>query len=161
MKCAKVQKWLLRYVDGELSERQSRRVADHLRECASCAREAARLGGLWQAAVPPEELAPSAVLWYKIRARTIDAVQEKSGWAAFGAQWAPAFSTAGVVTFGVAVGLLLGRLLFGPSLGGARSTSVRPTGQLDALTYRLVFEALPPGSLPKVYSELSSGGGPR
>ncbi|MBC7186651.1 MAG: zf-HC2 domain-containing protein [Calditrichaeota bacterium] len=161
MRCAKVQEWLLLYVDGELSERQSQRVADHLRECASCARHAARLGELWQAVAPPVELTPSAALWYRVKARTIDAGQEQGRWAAFGARWVPALSTAGVVALGVAVGLLLGRLLFGPSAEVGRSANTRSPEQLDALSYRLVFETLPPGSLPRAYSDLSSGGGPR
>ena len=155
MKCAKVQRWLLLFVDGELPERRARRVAAHIQHCPACARQAELMRRVWQAAAPPAEVAPTAAIWYRVKARTVDAVTQQRGWAEARPRWAPALATAGVVILGIATGLLLSRLIFVPADRGWRLLTGTQADQLEVLRHRLVLEQLQPGSLPRVYLELA------
>ncbi|MDZ7337018.1 MAG: zf-HC2 domain-containing protein [candidate division KSB1 bacterium] len=158
MRCVTAQKWFLLFIDGELPQRRARRVASHLAKCSTCARQAELIREAWQLAVPPPVLQPSARLWWQIRAKTLAAAPRRPT-ASAQPRWAAALSTAGVVVLGIAAAILLSRVGFAP---GDRSGS-RPEFRLEAPSYRLVFEPLTPGSLPRLYAELAdigaTGGG--
>ncbi len=150
MRCAKVEKWLLLYVDGELSRRRSRRVARHLAACRECARNLEALRQAWHLVPAPAILEPTPKLGWQIRARTIASAPKRlvvQG----RPRWAPALLTAGVMALGIVAGAVLSRL----ALGSGQGIAPRAQAGLEALSHRLVFEPLPPGSLPRLYAELA------
>jgi hypothetical protein len=59
MRCEAIKKDLAAYRDGELSQRARARVAVHIKECASCAREEAFLGQVDQLLCQMTRLTPS------------------------------------------------------------------------------------------------------
>ncbi len=155
MKCMKIHKLLVLFVDGELPERRARRVAAHLQACRACAHRAEVLKQVWQAATPPSELVPSAALWYRVKARTLHAARDLPCKAEARTRWVPALATAGVIVLGMATGLLLSKLVPVPG-GRTLGTSHRAsTESVEALSHQLVFDQLPPGSLPRAYIELA------
>ncbi|MGQ9852947.1 MAG: anti-sigma factor family protein [Candidatus Oleimicrobiaceae bacterium] len=155
MKCAKVHKLLVLFWDGELPERRARRVAAHLQACRACAHRAEVLMRVWQSATPPPELVPAAALWYRVKARTLHAAEDLRPKAEVRTRWVPALATVGVVVLGIATGLLLSKLVPAPA-GLALRTSHRTSPEdVEALSHRLVFDQLPPSSLPRVYVELA------
>lgn len=155
MKCARVHKQLVLFWDGELPERRARQVAAHLQACRACAHRAEVLMRVWQSATPPPGLVPAAALWYRVKARTMHAAKGLRPTVEARARWVPALATAGVVVLGIATGLLLSKLVPTPTQRALWTSHRTSAENVEALSHRLVFDQLPPSSLPRVYVELA------
>ncbi len=71
MRCRKIQKNLSAYLAGELAQRETERVREHLLACPGCARELAELEELYKKLDRLEDIQPSpgfeAQFWRKVK----------------------------------------------------------------------------------------------
>ena len=83
MECVAVRKWMLRKIDGELSDSESAELDGHLAQCASCAREY-RIWSLHRRiarAIP--SVTPSPYFYQTLRSRIDGEDQSNAGWQIF------------------------------------------------------------------------------
>jgi anti-sigma factor RsiW len=79
MKCAAVQSWLFRKIDGELSDSESMELDNHLAKCVSCSREYRLITlphRIAQANPPPKS---SPFFYQRLRTRIDSEVQKDLG----------------------------------------------------------------------------------
>jgi len=77
MRHKSIRKKLLRYLDKELSEKESRRVLSHLESCQSCQSDLKAIESLWRINRPVERMATPPFLWAHISAQL--KAEEKQG----------------------------------------------------------------------------------
>jgi anti-sigma factor RsiW len=87
MRCRKIQKNLSAYMAGELAQRETERVREHLSACPGCVRELAELKQLHKRLERLEEISPSpgfeAQFWRRVKETKQAKVPEPSR------QWLP------------------------------------------------------------------------
>ncbi len=64
-----IQKKLILYLDGNLPERETAIVKEHLSKCQSCQKEIKVLSSIWNNENALERITPSDYLWTKLEAR--------------------------------------------------------------------------------------------
>jgi len=144
---------LIRYLDGQLSQKQRRTITRHLSRCPACQDELAQLRHLnaLLRELPPVELSPD--FHARLQARIMEAAASSRG-TLFG--WLhgyrfliPVAGTAALV-IGLLVGNLVGTVTSTP--GALSQDQYLETVGMDH------FQDYPSGSLPHVYVELVSNG---
>ena len=79
MNCGQVHKKLIPYINGELTEQESRSVAFHLDSCKSCSALYAEVQATFGLIEKRKRLEPDPFLYTRIRQRIEEAVQEEGG----------------------------------------------------------------------------------
>lgn len=69
MKCKKVRKKLLLFLDRELPEKRMNKVQNHLNGCSDCSKHLDMLSNIWNVSGELERIEPSPYLWNKISLR--------------------------------------------------------------------------------------------
>lgn len=69
MRCRTIQRKLSVFLDGELSEKQASRIAEHLSGCPVCQQRAESLSSLWEQLGEMREIDPSPYFWTRLSAR--------------------------------------------------------------------------------------------
>lgn len=64
-----IQKKLILYLDGNLSERETAIVKEHLSQCRLCEKEIQALSAIWKNDSALEKITPSDYLWTKLEAQ--------------------------------------------------------------------------------------------
>lgn len=116
MRCGKVTRRLLAFLDGEIGEKEKERIANHLKTCRSCGEEAKALSSLWRLLDEGKEnIKPFPYFWNKLE-RRITEVKENQD--IFGKLWewlnkafVPATATA-VLVIGLFIGIQLGEAVY-------------------------------------------------
>lgn len=148
MKCKKVRKKLVAYIDEELKEKQRLLVERHLLECTECRKEADLLNKTFYFLKNQQPLEPSknfeANLWKRIYS-----VEKKEA-----APHPLKRATYIILPAAVAAALIIG--VFMGSLVGKIVSSQNVNLEEEYLTSIGLdsFQDLPPGSLPDVYFSL-------
>ncbi|MFZ5569368.1 MAG: anti-sigma factor family protein [Thermodesulfobacteriota bacterium] len=100
-------KWLSRYMDGELSEEKNTQIRIHMNTCDACRREFDVLAGLDARLRSLPEIEPSEgferAFWKKV-AEWEESRAKRKGWAVFGRFWSPVLAGAlamAVVVLGI------------------------------------------------------------
>jgi len=150
MKCKKIRKKLVAYLDGELNEKQKLLIKRHLLECAECRREADLLSKTScllkseRRLVPFEEFEVN--LWRRIRSaekrETVPHFLRRVAYIILPA------AVAAALVIGVMMGNLVGKII--PSQNVNLEEEYLSSIGLDN------FQDFPPGSLPQVYFSLTS-----
>ena len=150
MKCKKIRRKLVAYIDGELDKEQELLVKRHLLKCAKCKKEADLLNKTSYILKSERRLVPSeefeANLWRRIR------FAEKR-------ETAPHFlrrvaylilpaAVAAALIIGVMIGNLVGKVI-PPQNVNLEEEYLSSIG-LDS------FQDFPPGSLPQIYFSLAT-----
>lgn len=76
MRCRTVQRKLSAFLDGELSEKKTSRIAEHLSGCPNCQQEVASLSSVWKRLGERHAVDPSPYFWTRLSAR-IAQVEER------------------------------------------------------------------------------------
>lgn len=83
MKCTEVRSWLHRRIDGELRDFESRKLENHLAQCAQCTREYRLLMFPRQMAEATPPVTPSPFFYQKLRADIESETQWVANWQPF------------------------------------------------------------------------------
>jgi anti-sigma factor RsiW len=116
MRCRKIKKKLLAFLDGEVGEKEKERIASHLKTCLSCGEEAKTLSSLSVLLREEKEsIKASPYFWNKLEQRIIQAETNKNAFDTF-LEWLnrtliPASATA-VVVIGLFIGIRLGGTIY-------------------------------------------------
>lgn len=116
MRCRKVTRRLLAFLDGEIGEREKERIARHLKTCGVCGEEAKTLSSLWTLLDEGKEtITPSPYFWNKLEQRIAHAERDAN---VFGKLWErlnrafiPAAVTAALI-IGLFIGTRLGEVVY-------------------------------------------------
>ena len=148
MKHKKIQKKLLRYIDGELPPTEKAEVQRHLQHCGRCRRDLQLLSGAWSSRKQPQRVRPPAYLWNRISEQLTAETREE--WSvrriAFLLKEAvrPALTVV-VILLGMFIGIKIGNHLLPAGLA-ARQNSLR-SGQVRTEFGLENFRLLSSGSL--------------
>ena len=116
MRCRKIKKKLLAFLDGEVGEKEKERIASHLKTCLSCGEEAKTLSSLSVLLREEKEsIKASPYFWNKLEQRIIQAETNKNAFDTL-LEWLnrtliPASATA-VVVIGLFIGIRLGGTIY-------------------------------------------------
>ena len=133
-RCQKCGEWLAAWVDGEMPERDRRRMAGHVILCDDCAAEAGQMMAEKVLVARPEpEVAPPPQLWSQVVTELdrVDGVQRALAPQARRRSMVPVFAAAGVLL--IAGSLYLRSIVFTPGsvvgqLLATHSAAVRASG---------------------------------
>lgn len=73
MRCRTIQRKLSAFLDGELPEKTTSRISEHLSKCPTCQQEAASLSSVWEGLEEMHETDPSPYFWTRLSARIAQA----------------------------------------------------------------------------------------
>ena len=90
MNCTEVRSWLIRKIDAELSDFESRELDSHLAECASCRQEYRLLNLPHQIAQVTPSFKPSPFFYSRLKTSIENEAEKAIGWQFF---WGPARRT--------------------------------------------------------------------
>ncbi|RLE07661.1 hypothetical protein DRZ78_02600 [Candidatus Aerophobetes bacterium] len=149
MKCKKIRKKLVAYLDGELEKKQRLLIEEHLLRCAECKKEVDLLSKTLYLLKDQQRLKPSedfeANLWEKIYSKERQVLPHFLRRRAY--LILPA-AVAAALIIGVVIGNLLGKVISFQNVN-LEEEYLSSIG-LDN------FQDLPPGSLPDVYFSLAN-----
>lgn len=77
MRCRTVQRKLSAFLDGELSEKATSHIAEHLSRCPTCPQEAASLSSVWEELGEMHAIDPSPYFWTRLSARIAQAEEQR------------------------------------------------------------------------------------
>lgn len=111
MKCRTIQRKLSAFLDGELPEKTTSRISEHLSKCPTCQQEAASLSSVWEGLEEMHAIDPSPYFWTRLSARIAQAEEQrfplKEIWGMLHRLLVPATAIAASV-----VGLWIGGVLY-------------------------------------------------
>ncbi len=146
MKHETVRKKLLRYLDGDLPEKERLTVRSHLRNCRSCRDDLKELEEVWKADPRAERIAAPPFLWARISAALNEREQRErfpvAAASLISSLWRPAAAFAAMVLL-MTGGVKLGDML---TVSPAEFEELQVSGAEDYLGMSY-FEVLPPGSI--------------
>ena len=154
MKCERVKRKLVAYLDGELEQRLKFKVKKHLSQCATCKGEAGLLQKTVRLLKEQEHVMPSVSfetrLWERIHQVKNRHLLPEVVVGRLGRALVPAVAVL-VLVVGIVVGSLVGNVTI-PSPGTSQEEAYAMAIGLDN------FQDAPPGSLPEVYFTLATAG---
>ena len=158
MKCSKVTKRLLLFVDKELYEKERSAIQEHLNHCPNCSRSANALAEFYSPSENIETVNSPAFLWEKLYQKITDYENNRSPFTQFFEtvpQYATAFAMVVIFFMAVLTGVYLGS---NPDL--QKSTTLAVTTEISAeeefvkATYINSFDDVPSESVGGVYLTL-------
>ena len=153
MKCSEVKRKLSAYLDGEMSERDKKDIAEHVQQCKGCKEELAALSKVMDALGVLEGMEPPPYFITRVR----QCVREEGKSAPFLEKIrsvAISFATAAAVVVSVLIGNQFGRTLY-QSVAPTVASQTAETNDMFGLG---TLEEFPDGSLSDIYNELVAGG---
>ncbi len=154
MKCKRLRRKLVAYLDGELEEKQKLSIKEHLTKCRECKKEADLLNKSFCLLKDQQRLKPSQGFEASLRER-IYSTEEKQllPQAIFGRLVHAALpaAVAAVLIIGVLVGGSVEKIIPSQTVKLKEERYLTSIG-LDS------FQDLPSGSLPEIYLNLASAG---
>ena len=160
MKCDKVRKKLLIFLDGELPEKQKVEIQNHLNGCPGCLKQVEVLLKIWDVAEGLERIEPSPYLWNKLSLRVVEYESSQNLFSAF-------FRTISryTVPATVVVIFLIG-ILAGIYLGSSTNFQKIKTSNISSVatarekfvrsSYLDIFDDMPAESIGGIYIALVS-----
>ena len=160
MKCKKVRKKLLIFLDEELSERQRIEIQNHLNGCPGCLKQVGVLSKLWTVAGELERIEPSPYLWNNLSLRIAEYESSKNLFSAFFEtidRYAVPATTIVIFLIGIFIGISLGNF---PNSQKPKASSlnsdVTAKEKFVKSSYLDSFDDLPPESIGGIYITLES-----
>lgn len=160
MKCKKLRKKLILFLEGELSEKQRIEIQNHLNGCPSCLKQVELLSKVWEGAGELERIEPSPYLWNKLSLRIAEYENSQNLFSAFFekiARYAIPATTTLIFLIGIIVGIYLG------SFSNSQNAKASRINSVDAAREKFVkssyldsFDDLPPESIGRIYITLAS-----
>ena len=77
MRCRTVQRKLSAFLDGEVPEKMTSQITEHLSGCPACREEAASLSAVWKGLEEMREIDPSPYFWTRLNARIAQAERRR------------------------------------------------------------------------------------
>ena len=154
MRCRRVQRRLSAFLDGELSEKQTSRIAEHLSGCPNCQQEVASLSSVWEQLGETHEVDPSPYFWTRLSARIAQAEERRFSLDNVLGMLNRLLVPATVVAASV-VGLWIGGALYDVQRGDEPEVWEQVTASL----YLDVLDDFPGQSIGSAYMELVSDQG--
>jgi predicted anti-sigma-YlaC factor YlaD len=151
MKCKKIQKKFISYLDGELRERMMNTVKNHLDTCSDCSSKIEMVARMWKHEAVRGDVKPPVYLWNTIRTRIDDYERSKTIGSVFHEmilRYTPAAATAAVFFAGICIGIFLGNV---PLSRQDNTTAFDPDTGLVETRIIDTFHDLPPESVGGVY----------
>lgn len=152
MKCKRLRRKLVAYLDGELREKQKLLIKKHLSQCAECRKEAHLLNESFCLLKGQDYLKPSedflANLWERIYCLEKRQLLPQAIFGRLVHAALPA-AVAAVLIIGVLVGSSVEKIIPSPTVKLKEERYLTSIG-LDS------FQDLPTGSLPEIYLNLAS-----
>jgi len=154
MKCKRIRRKLVAYLDGELREKQKLLIKEHLTECPECKKEADLLNKSFYLLKDQQRLKPSqgfeASLWERIHSSGERKLLPQAIFRRLVHAALPA-AVAAVLIIGVLVGSSVEKIIPSETVKLEEERYLTSIG-LDS------FQDLPSGSLPEIYLNLASAG---
>ena len=155
MKHKIVQKKILRYIDGDISEKERQEIESHLQHCKSCRKDVELLSGVWDSSQLLNRARPSPFLWNKISTRL--AGKNRKGrvsnmlWLFIRQAARPVFTVV-IVLLGLFIGFRIGGRLIKQK--PSKQQNYITTAQMDNEFGLNNFQLLSSGSLDSKMAEL-------
>lgn len=154
MKCKRIRRKLVAYLDGELEEKQKLSIKEHLTKCRECKKEADLLNKSFYLLKDQQRLKPSqgfeASLWERIHSSEEKQLLPQAIFGRFSRLILPA-AVAATLIIGVVVGSSVEKIIPSETVKLEEERYLTSIG-LDS------FQDLPSGSLPEIYLNLASAG---
>jgi len=154
MKCKRIRRKLVAYLDGELREKQELSIKEHLTKCRQCKKEADLLSKSFCLLKGQEHLKPSedflANLWERIYSLEERQLLPQAIFGRLVHAALPA-AVAAVLIIGILVGSSVEKIIPSQTVKLKEERYLTSIG-LDS------FQDLPTGSLPEIYFNLASAG---
>jgi anti-sigma factor RsiW len=155
MKCKRIRRKLVAYLDGELEEKQKLPIKEHLTKCRECKKEADLLETTLYLLKDQQRLKPSqgfeASLWEKVHSSEEEKqLLPQAIFGRFSRLILPA-AVAATLIIGVVVGNSVEKIIPSQTVNLGEEKYLTSIG-LDS------FQDLPSGSLPEIYLNLASAG---
>jgi hypothetical protein len=125
MRCEQVEKLLIDYLEGELSEAEAAAVSEHIAECGACAGEVAAFESTRELLRNDAYVEPSPFYWTRFNARLRQRMR-RGAWMGADDRWgilAPRLAPVAVAALCFAVGMWIGLSPTGSIDGGAGGTT--------------------------------------
>ena len=160
MKCKKVRKKLLIFIDGELSEKHRIEIQNHLNGCPDCLKQVNVLSKIWDIAGELERTEPSPYLWNKLSLRIAEYESSHNLFSALFETIARySVSATAVMTFliGIFIGIYLGSFPnFQKPKASSLNSDVTAKEKFVKSLHIDSFDDLPPESIGGIYITLAS-----
>ena len=151
MKCKKVRKKLLIFLDGELPEKQKIEIRNHLNGCTDCLNQIDVLSKLLDISIKPKRIESSPYLWNKLSLRIAEYESSQNLFSAFFETMARyAVPAAVIVIFlsGIFIGIFLGSFPNSQkSKASSLNSDVTTKEKFVRSSYLDSFDDLPPESI--------------
>ena len=161
MKCKKVRKNFLIFLDRELSDKRSIKIRNHLNGCTDCLKQMQFLSKVWSGEGELERIEASPYLWNKLSQRIAEYEDSRNLFSAFFetiARYAVPATATVVVSVGILIGIYLGSFPNSQnSESSSQSSVVTDKERFAQSSYLDSFADLPPESLGGIYVALESG----
>ena len=160
MKCKKVRKKLLLFLDGDLSEKQRIKIQHHLKGCPGCLKQVDVVSKLWNDAGELERIESSPYLWNRLSLRIAKYESSKNLFSAFFetiARYAVPATAVVILLIGIFSGIYLGSFPNSQQLDASRLNSdITAKERFVRSSYLDSFDDLPPESICGIYNVLTS-----
>lgn len=160
MKCKKVRKKLVLFLDGELSEKQRIEIQNHLNSCPDCLKQVDVLLKIWDVSGELERIEPSPYLWNNLSLRIAEYESSKNLFSTFFetiARYAVPATAVVIFLIGIFTGIYLGSF---PNSQKPKDSSlnsdVTAKEKFMRSSYLDSFDDLPPESIGGIYITLAS-----
>lgn len=163
MRCGRIKKRMSAFLDGEVGEKEKKRIAGHLKTCRSCGEEAKTLSLLWALlAEEKESIRPSPYFWNKLEQRIVEVEENKNVFGKFlerlNRAFVPATATA-VLVIGLFIGIQLGEVVYsGIAKVISPDSSSLAQKEVDQSLYLSALDDFPGESIGGVYTALITEG---
>jgi len=160
MKCAKVKKRLIAFIENDLNQQEHREIHLHLEHCEQCRQDFAFLKKLYTPNSQVKRVKPGYFLWEKIYLQ-IENARLKTPWEIRLKALIPRLAFAAAIFLllisGIAFGVYLGSYSDASTLTNQSITAeIAPTEELTKETYLDAFDTIPPESIAGVYFSLQT-----
>lgn len=152
-----IQHQLLRYLDGDLPDKEMQQIREHLSTCPTCAERHTVLASVWLSASRFERIKPPSFLWTRLQARIKEHKQTpafvwdlKKILQAIPAHPLPAVGVIAAIVVGIYIGTPRESEKYGHRQPANRSSAAVDELGLDQ------FDVIPPGALGTTLVKISN-----
>ena len=160
MKCKKVRKKLLIFINGEFSEKHRIKIRNHLNGCPDCLKQSNVLSKIWDVPGKLEKIEPSPYLWNKISLRIAEYENSQNLFSSIFetiARYAVPATAVIILFIGIFAGILLGSFPNSQKLEtSSLKSEVSAREKFVKSFYLDSFDDLPQESIGGVYITLAS-----
>lgn len=160
MKCKKVKKRLLIFIDGDLSEKHRIKIQNHLNGCPDCLKQLNVLSKIWDVTGELEKIEPSPYLWNKLSLRIVEYENNQNIFSAFFetiVRYAVPATAVITLFIGIFAGILLGSIPNSQKLEtSSLKSEVSAREKFVKSFYLDSFDDLPQESIGGIYITIAS-----